>query len=551
MIPSGYKDQKVYSVKPLDGSGDLTFSRASAATRVASNGLIEKVRTNLALSSNNISTQSTYWGDNQNGVTTQNSATAPDGTTTAALITPDGVSTYSGVRQSQTFSAVPTTYSVYLKTNSGTASVNLIAIDSAATFFGLTPVTVTTTWTRFTLTFTPAAGAGNIYITSSGSAAWLAWGAQLETGDIATDLIATTSAAVSVGPVSGLPRLDYLNSTCPRLLLEPQRTNLAIYSEQFNNAAWSKDPLGGTALTTVVTANQATSPDGYVDADKVFMSLGGGTTTSDWARLQSASFSQTSGTAYTISFYAWASQSSEVGKKVRVGVGGNTALLDFTLTATATRFTVTYTAASTGTDSLLFQIRGNQGLASTAEFFLWGCQLEAGAYATSYIPTLGTSVTRVTDAALTGSVPSLIGQTEGTLFVEITRTNVQEPFFIILSNSAGTTANSYLNSIYLFQLPNGNFVSDGFVSGTAQYNFSVSGLSLTRHKIALAYKQNDFALYIDGVQIATDTSGNIPAMNYLTIHGGADVSNQSNKLSQALLFKTRLTNAQLAELTTL
>jgi hypothetical protein len=202
MIPSGIKDQKIYSVTPTDGSGDLTFTRSNdTATRVASNGLIERVRTNLLQSSGDISTQSTYWNANQSGVTTQNAAVAPDGTTTAALITPDGIGTYSGVRSAvdPTLSAVPNTYSVYLKTNSGTAAVKILVIDIGSTFHQI-DVTATTTWTRYTLNFTPAAGAAGVYITSSGSTAWLAWGAQLETGDIATDYIATTTAAVSVGP---------------------------------------------------------------------------------------------------------------------------------------------------------------------------------------------------------------------------------------------------------------------------------------------------------------------------------------------------------------
>ena len=55
LVPSGYKAGKVYSQVPTDGGGDLTFTRASSATRVNSDGLIEKVRTNLFLNSNNFS----------------------------------------------------------------------------------------------------------------------------------------------------------------------------------------------------------------------------------------------------------------------------------------------------------------------------------------------------------------------------------------------------------------------------------------------------------------------------------------------------------------
>ena len=83
LIPSGYKNQKIYSVKPTDGTGDLTFTRASDATRVASNGLIEKVRTNLVLQSQTFDNAS--WTKTTDGqvTITANAAVAPDGTTTA------------------------------------------------------------------------------------------------------------------------------------------------------------------------------------------------------------------------------------------------------------------------------------------------------------------------------------------------------------------------------------------------------------------------------------------------------------------------------------
>ena len=102
MIPSGYKNQKVYSIKPLDGAGDLVFSRASSATRVASNGLIEKVRTNLVLQSQAFNT--TWALDNGGGTgsvtVTANYAAAPDGTTTADRIQITRGTAYSNIFQS-------------------------------------------------------------------------------------------------------------------------------------------------------------------------------------------------------------------------------------------------------------------------------------------------------------------------------------------------------------------------------------------------------------------------------------------------------------------
>jgi hypothetical protein len=174
-----------------------------------------------------------------------------------------------------------------------------------------------------------------------------------------------------------------------------------------------------------------------------------------------------------------------------------------------------------------------------------------GSYATSYIKTTSASATRVADACLTASVTSLIGQTEGVMFIDFNKTASLANSFFILSNIAGTNAASYFNSIYLFQISNSGFVSDGFVSNVQQFGFTAGPLSVGRHKLAIAYKANDFALYIDGVLAGTDTSGSLPTMNYLTIGGGGDVGDQSQSVNQVALFKTKLTNAELIALTTL
>jgi hypothetical protein len=366
-----------------------------------------------------------------------------------------------------------------------------------------------------------------------GTSGALLYAAQLETGDIATDYIATTTTAVSVGPVSGLPRLDYLGSTCPRLLLEPQRTNNLVYSEQFNNAAWATD---GNGAGETKTANYAISPDGYQNADRIQLNRTGGS----YSRIR-----QDYATAGTHTGSVYLKSNTGASQKIWMRVDGGTAT-KITITTSWQRFIV---SGSTSAALELFIDNTDAEIATIADFSAWGAQLEAGAYATSYIPTLGASVTRVADAALTASVPSLIGQTEGTLFVEFERSSLSEALFFILSNVAGTTANSYFNSVYAYQVPNDIIVIEGYVSNSLQFRFPSTGLSIGRHKMAIAYKQNDFVTYIDGVQIGTDSSGSVPAMNFLTIGGGADVIGHKNVVNQALLFKTRLTNSQLAELT--
>ena len=88
---------------------------------------------------------------------------------------------------------------------------------------------------------------------------------------------------------------------------------------------------------------------------------------------------------------------------------------------------------------------------------------------------------------------------------------------------------------------------------TQQASITGSIGAVGRKKVAIAYKQNDFALYINGVQIGTDTSGTVPATNRLYVgRYYQNINyNMTSGVNQVLLFKTRLTNAQLAELTTL
>jgi hypothetical protein len=135
------------------------------------------------------------------------------------------------------------------------------------------------------------------------------------------------------------------------------------------------------------------------------------------------------------------------------------------------------------------------------------------------------------------------------MFVDLYRFNQASNFICMIANSVG--ANAYANSIYFYQLANNVFVCESYIGGVQQFAFSTTALSNGRHKLAIAYKQNDFALYIDGQLIGTDTSGNIPTMSAFEING-ADVSNLSYAdVNAVALWKTRLTNTQLAQLTTI
>jgi len=547
-IPSGYKEDTAYSVIPTDGSGDLTFTRASDGTRVNSSGLVENVPWNLVKSSGDISTQSTYWASNQSGSTTQNAAVAPDGTTTAAQITSAG-STFSGVSQSSiSVSAVPYTYSCYLKATSGTPTIRLTFYDGVTFHQG--NFTITSEWVRYSFTFTPVAGTFAIYNTCSAVATWLAWGAQLNSGSTAKPYFPTTDR-------QNVPRLTY-EGGCPSLLLEPQRTNLVTYSEQMDDSSWNKN-------SCTISANASTSPDGYVGADKFIPN-----NAASGAFVQKANFGASGSTAYSYSVFLKAAgfTSVEVGLVGRSPAynGGAFAQVNLTTGAiTSTYLDGTWTSATSKIDALndgWYRVSvsgvspsGTTGLTpavissttgnGTDGFLIWGAQAEQGSYATSYIPTTSASVTRVADAAYKTGISSLIGQTEGTIFVEMDFNPYSENRDIIY---VGTSAQAYR----LVATIGSAIVAGARVSSVSISYVSSSALTAGKLKIGFGYKSGDHVLYINGTQIGTSANTSVPTGTISEVNMQAIINGTlAQGVNQTLLFKTRLTNAELAALTTL
>ena len=238
MIPSGYKDDKLYSIKPTSGDGDFTFSRdgsgASPATRVNSAGLIEKGRTNLLLQSNSFGTT---WTNNNSTETSGQSGY--DGTNDAWLL--NSVGSGSAYATQSVSSSGVKTLSVYAK--AGTADwviVQMAGGTASYTWFDLTNGLIGTEvnvieskiesvgggWYRCSITGANSNTSVNIYVatannstsTSSGDNIYIQ-DAQLEKGLVATSYIETTTAAASAGILGDMPRLDYSGgATCPSLL---------------------------------------------------------------------------------------------------------------------------------------------------------------------------------------------------------------------------------------------------------------------------------------------------------------------------------------------
>ena len=564
-IPSGYKTSKAYSVKPIDGSGDLTFTRSNdTATRVNSAGLIEKVRTNLILQSN---TFSTTWAGSGSSVTSGQSGY--DGTSNAWLLTRTGASGFLSQNLVQSTLGV---VSVYAKANANSwfrIRVSPSALSSA--YYNLSNGTLGTVtsgqtatitsigngWYRCTLTYPPTSSDVRFYVAdadgdvSGSSGSVFIQSAQWELGDIATPYIPTTTAAVSVGPVANIPRIDYLGGGCGKLLLEPQRTNTILWSEQINTTNWP------SSTRINVTANALVSPDGYQNADVIIPN----TTSGNHGPAQNIS-GLTSGATYSCSIYAKAQGYSKF--LILAGAGTGSGQYEFDLTAGTAQAGATITSVGNGwyrctaplvpNSSLLqYLIFISNGSAysyagnGTSGIAFWGAQVELGAYATSYTPTLASASTRGADSCSKTGISSLIGQTEGTLFLSINVPNI---------TSAGTYASHILNDgtssnqIEFTYYPTGRIQAVAIVGGSVNVNINLTSYGLTagNHKIAFAYKLNDYVLYVDGAQAGADTSASVPATSVFNLYAG---SGSTQVYNQALLFKTRLSNSELAALTTL
>jgi hypothetical protein len=331
------------------------------------------------------------------------------------------------------------------------------------------------------------------------------------------------------------PRIDFLNDSNGALLLEPQRSNLITYSEDYSQSEWTNATYTKDASITYNSASVA--PDGTLGVYQYECTVSG--TNSQLGALKAIS----SGVAYSNSVYLRRITGTGI-VKLR---GVNNGEIDVTseLTSSWKRFEITQTSNSTNGRFYI------NALVSGDVIEVWGAQLEAGSYATSIINTSGSAVTRAAETCSQTPPSGIIGQTEGTLFVEYSALSNDLTYRSIGLNSGAATNrllitfNNVSNNI--------NFLVQ--VGGVTQVSINYSGATITSNlKVAFAYKENDFVAYVNGTQAGTDTSGSTYSSGTLTTFSfdnsvGAD--KLVAKLNQVLLFPTRLSNAELQALTTI
>ena len=376
----------------------------------------------------------------------------------------------------------------------------------------------------------------------------------IERNGTPTDLY-IENISVKEATIENLARVDY-DGTASSLLAEPQRTNLITYSSDFSNAIWTKS---GSS----VTLNATTSPDGTINADKLVED-----TSTGGHQIQSITSSSNS-TIYTTSVFVkyagreWirftdAQSSNRIHFNTLTGVFGTVSgtVIDYNKTALENgwyKLSLTTTSVATAYTPRIALAEADNDVSYTGDgvsgVYIYGCSLEEGSYATSYIPTSGSTVTRNQDIFTRDGIGSLINSTEGTIFVEMAAlANDSTNRYISINDGSSTN-----RIIFKFGTSSNNISALGLGTATS-FSLSYSSATITNmNKIALKYKVNDCALWVNGVEVATDTTFTAYTANTLNQINFSNYASSGQfldaKVKQLQVYKTALTDTQLAALT--
>ena len=340
---------------------------------------------------------------------------------------------------------------------------------------------------------------------------------------------------------SGVSRLNYplidgVVNGCPSHLLEPSKQNVLQRSEEFDNAYWVNNGAS-------VNPNQTISPSGQLNADLLTGVSGG---------FGVIKFSTWNATNKVASFFAKKGSSNlfKIANASLSYIGVTFDLENGTVTNEDSGFegeienygngwfrcTAIDRSARSGTFSL--------GVTAASEsVYIWGAQLESD-YKTSYIPTTTSAATRSAETANGAGDASTFNDSEGVLFAEISAL-ANDSTFRFISLSDGTSS----NRVSLF------------FSTSNTLNASVNGISSiggfvgiqNNNKVAFKYKSGDYALWVNGIEVATSTAttGNHSNLDRLNFDFGQGSDDFYGNVKQIQYFDSALTDAELISLTTI
>ncbi len=351
------------------------------------------------------------------------------------------------------------------------------------------------------------------------------------------------------------PRIDFLNDSNGALLLEPSRSNLVTYSEDFSQSVWS------TWQSTKTLSNNINpkGTNGYYE-----ISHTGSSTDNPNTRLRDVSLNG----SYTLSSFIKINQSRYIslaiedydGDRARVyfdtinktfttvgNVGSpitNTSYSEFPngwirISLSVNLLNAVYNEVAIG----IYNPSGSLPPASGEFISVFGAQLEQGSYATSYIPTQGSIGTRVAESCEQTVPDGIIGQTEGTMYAEFkTQQATNSNWFQVVDASynnwvfIGITANklvAYIKCNGIVIINSQDFVLQNNVD----------------YKLALGYKSGSSAFYINGSEVFNISNTFTISNSFSEIIIGDNTPSEAVQYKQAKLYNTRLSNAELQALT--
>ena len=332
---------------------------------------------------------------------------------------------------------------------------------------------------------------------------------------------------------SGIPRIDFLGNTNGALLLEPQRTNLFLNSEPTSN----EGATAGVSYESFDWAIGFTNCVKYGDNSTIRYRYGA---------------TAVSATQYAVSAFVIMDDLSEpvVGGLSNSGdfsfaIGGSLAYSVNPNIYMGNNIWKVSASIPSGGNS------GNNGIIkyttqSNKGFRVVGYQLESGSYATSYIPTSGSAVTRLLDSCSNGGNEQVINSTEGVLYFNaMTKDSASTSKAISISNGSNTILSSYFYGASINVVFNINGVNQFYA------NFSIT--IGQEYKIAILYQENNFALYVDGVKRVEETNGSVPSINTFNTLNFAQESSSNfyGNVKDVRVYNTALTDEELQELTTI
>lgn len=370
-------------------------------------------------------------------------------------------------------------------------------------------------------------------------------------GDLTWSRNSVANRTLANGTISqvaaNVPRLSYMYGSCPALLLEPQRTNLALYSEQFDDTTTWTTIIGGTGVAPTRVANSVISPSGSQNAETITFNRGSGNTTSDQSSIQQT-INITSTGNYVLTCYVKATNSGDIGKQIFIRCGTAGGLITVTLSSTWQRVQTITNIATSGNNVFQIGNRGTFTADNSVSVDLWGGQVEAGAYATTYIPTTTASATRLADSFTRNNIYTngLISASGGTWYVEL-KNNVA------YVRDASIVSYSIRDNV---STTSGNNLEIRCASGSPQrlsIGKRISGVFTTLFltttdtvKIAIKWNGTSADVFVNGVKQVSATAFTTTLMEFLS----ADTGDVPKFIQAMALYPTPLSDSDCTTLTT-